>query len=101
MSETKSIYNRNKKQEISEKGGGQKTKNWSKPAPKEMTSFKSKEEPSWEITAAAFNTWAVIVADSLTEHQIVRQNSTKMLHLSVLRRGRLHIATALQTELLN
>ena len=37
MSETKSIYDNNKTQEMSEKSGGQKTKNWSKPAPKEMT----------------------------------------------------------------
>ena len=49
MSETKSIYDRNKKQEISEKSEGQKTKNWSKPAPKEKTStikFQGKKEPS-------------------------------------------------------
>ena len=57
MSEAKSIYDRNKKQEISEKGGEQKTKNWSKPAPKEKTStikFQGKEELSWENKCRCF-----------------------------------------------
>ena len=39
--------------------------------------FQGKEEPSWEITAVAFNERTVIVADSVTEHQ-VEQNSTKI-----------------------
>ena len=104
MSETKSIYDRNKKQEISEKSGGQKTKGWSKPAPKEKTStikFQGKEEPSLENNCRYFQYensdcgWLC--------HQIpnyTRKNNTKILYHSVLWRERLHTAPAFQTELL-
>ena len=104
MSEAKSIYDRNKKQKISEKSGGQKTKNWSKPAPKEKTitiKFQGKDEPSLENNCLYFQYensdcgWLC--------HQIpnyTRKNSTEILYHSVLWRERLHTATALQTELL-
>ena len=98
MSETKSIYDSNKKQEISEKVEGKKWRTDQKQVQKK--SFKVKRNPAGKITAAAFNTRTLIVTDSVTEYQSVRQNSTKMLFISVLWRERLHTATALQTELL-
>ena len=56
-----------------------------------LLSFKVKRNPAGKITAAAFNMRTVIVADSVTEHQIVLHNSTKMLYLSVQWRERDYI----------
>ena len=78
MSKTKVFMTETRHKKSSKKVEGKKRRtDQNQLQKKRLWSFKVKRIPAGKITAAAFNTRTVIMADSVTEHQ-VEQNSTKI-----------------------